>query len=78
MSACCETPAFKPPASPPPVNPQDRVLIGPPNSGNPHFSNRLTGRQKATSRRHRRAAHGPHGRRGRDDLNLIDLPASTP
>jgi ferrous iron transport protein B len=78
MNSCCETPAFKPPKSPPPAG-QIRtvVLIGPPNSGKSTLFNRLTGlRQKVanypgvTVEQHMGLMAGV----GRDDLTLIDLP----
>ncbi len=78
MNACCETPAFKPPA---PSRPESTlktvVLIGPPNSGKSTLFNRLTGlRQKVanypgvTVEQRKGLMAGV----GRDDLTLIDLP----
>ena len=78
MSACCETPAFKPPASPPPVGTlKTVVLIGPPNSGKSTLFNRLTGlRQKVANFPGVTVEQrmGLMAGVGRDDLTLIDLP----
>ena len=51
MSACCETPAFVAPATPPlDATLRTVVLIGPPNSGKSTLFNRLTGlRQKVAN-----------------------------
>jgi ferrous iron transport protein B len=78
MNACCETPAFEPPASPPAEGALRTVLlIGPPNSGKSTLFNRLTGlRQKVanypgvTVEQRKGLMAGV----GRDDLTLIDLP----
>jgi ferrous iron transport protein B len=78
MNACCETPAFEAPTSPPPAGTlKTVVLIGPPNSGKSTLFNRLTGlRQKVanfpgvTVEQHMGLMAGV----GRDDLILIDLP----
>jgi ferrous iron transport protein B len=78
MNACCETPAFEAPGTPPlDATLRTVVLIGPPNSGKSTLFNRLTGlRQKV--------ANFPgvtvEQRMGlmagvdRPDLTLIDLP----
>jgi len=76
MSACCETPAFKPPA-PTESALKTVVLIGPPNSGKSTLFNKLTGlRQKVanypgvTVEQRKGLMAGV----GREDLTLIDLP----
>jgi ferrous iron transport protein B len=78
MNACCETPAFKPPAAAPPDSTLKTVLlIGPPNSGKSTLFNKLTGlRQKVanypgvTVEQRKGLMAGV----GREDLTLIDLP----
>jgi len=78
MNACCETPAFKPPAASLPGSTLKTVLlIGPPNSGKSTLFNKLTGlRQKVanypgvTVEQRKGVMAGV----GRDDLTLIDLP----
>ncbi len=78
MNACCETPAYKPPAgSPHGATLQTVCLIGPPNSGKSTLFNKLTGlRQKVanypgvTVEQHMGLMAGV----GREDLTLIDLP----
>ena len=78
MNACCETPAFKPPAAPLPGSTLKTVLlIGPPNSGKSTLFNKLTGlRQKVanypgvTVEQRKGLMAGV----GREDLTLIDLP----
>ncbi|HEU5352431.1 MAG TPA: ferrous iron transporter B [Terracidiphilus sp.] len=79
MSAsCCTTPAFEPPASPPPEGSiRTVVLIGPPNSGKSTLFNRLTGlRQKVANYPGVTVEQrmGLMAGIGRDDLTLIDLP----
>ena len=78
MSACCETPAFKPPsASPQAATLKTVVLIGPPNSGKSTLFNRLTGlRQKVANYPGVTVEQrmGLMAGVGRDDLTLIDLP----
>ena len=78
MSACCETPAFQPPAAPPPEGAlKTVVLIGPPNSGKSTLFNRLTGlRQKVANYPGVTVEQrmGLMAGVGRDDLTLIDLP----
>ena len=78
MSACCETPAFKPPAAPPPAGTlRTVVLIGPPNSGKSTLFNRLTGlRQKVANYPGVTVEQrmGLMAGVGRPDLTLIDLP----
>jgi ferrous iron transport protein B len=78
MNACCETPAAKQPAAPPPGSTLKTVLlIGPPNSGKSTLFNKLTGlRQKVanypgvTVEQRKGLMAGV----GREDLTLIDLP----
>jgi ferrous iron transport protein B len=78
MNACCETPAFKPPAAALPEGALKTVLlIGPPNSGKSTLFNKLTGlRQKVanypgvTVEQRKGLMAGV----GREDLTLIDLP----
>ena len=78
MSACCETPAFSPPAAPPPLGAlRTVVLIGPPNSGKSTLFNRLTGlRQKVANYPGVTVEQrmGLMAGVGRPDLTLIDLP----
>ncbi|MGD0789802.1 MAG: FeoB small GTPase domain-containing protein, partial [Terracidiphilus sp.] len=78
MSACCETPAFKPPsASPQAATLKTVVLIGPPNSGKSTLFNRLTGlRQKVANYPGVTVEQrmGLMAGVGRPDLTLIDLP----
>jgi len=78
MSACCDTPAFKPPAAPPPSGVlRTVVLIGPPNSGKSTLFNRLTGlRQKVANYPGVTVEQrmGLMAGVGRPDLTLIDLP----
>ena len=78
MSACCETPAFVPPAAHPSSGPlKTVVLIGPPNSGKSTLFNRLTGlRQKVANYPGVTVEQrmGVMAGVGRDDLTLIDLP----
>ena len=78
MSACCETPAFVPPPSPPPSGTlKTVVLIGPPNSGKSTLFNRLTGlRQKVANYPGVTVEQrmGLMAGVGRADLTLIDLP----
>jgi ferrous iron transport protein B len=78
MSACCEVPAFKPPAAPPPAGAlKTVVLIGPPNSGKSTLFNRLTGlRQKVANYPGVTVEQrmGLMAGVGRPDLTLIDLP----
>jgi ferrous iron transport protein B len=78
MSACCETPAFVPPSTPPPAGAlRTVVLIGPPNSGKSTLFNRLTGlRQKVANYPGVTVEQrmGLMAGVGRDDLTLIDLP----
>ncbi len=77
MNACCETPAFKPPAPLPGNTLKTVLLIGPPNSGKSTLFNKLTGlRQKVanypgvTVEQRKGVMAGV----GREDLTLIDLP----
>ena len=77
MNACCETPAFKPPAPLPGSTLKTVLLIGPPNSGKSTLFNKLTGlRQKVanypgvTVEQRKGVMAGV----GREDLTLIDLP----
>jgi ferrous iron transport protein B len=78
MSSCCETPAYVPPAAPPPGGTLRTIaLIGPPNAGKSTLFNKLTGlRQKVanypgvTVEQRMGAMAGV----GRPDLTLIDLP----
>ena len=78
MNACCETPAFKPPAAPPHKGALETVvLIGPPNSGKSTLFNRLTGlRQKVANYPGVTVEQrmGLMAGVGREDLTLIDLP----
>jgi ferrous iron transport protein B len=78
MSACCETPAFEAPLSPPPAGAlKTVVLIGPPNSGKSTLFNRLTGlRQKVANFPGVTVEQrmGLMAGVGREDLVLIDLP----
>ena len=78
MSACCETPAFKPPTAPQPAGVLSTVvLIGPPNSGKSTLFNRLTGlRQKVANFPGVTVEQrmGLMAGVGRPDLTLIDLP----
>ena len=78
MNACCETPAFVPPAPRPSSGPLKTVaLIGPPNSGKSTLFNRLTGlRQKVANYPGVTVEQrmGVMAGVGRDDLTLIDLP----
>jgi len=78
MSACCETPAFEPPAAPGPDGSlRTVVLIGPPNSGKSTLFNRLTGlRQKVANYPGVTVEQrmGLMAGVGREDLTLIDLP----
>jgi ferrous iron transport protein B len=78
MSACCETPAFVPPAMPASGGAlRTVVLIGPPNSGKSTLFNRLTGlRQKVANYPGVTVEQrmGLMAGVGRDDLTLIDLP----
>lgn len=78
MSSCCDTPAFEPPAAPPPAGTlRTIVLIGPPNSGKSTLFNRLTGlRQKVANYPGVTVEQrmGLMAGVGRDDLTLIDLP----
>ena len=78
MNACCETPAFVPPAPrPSPGTLKTVALIGPPNSGKSTLFNRLTGlRQKVANYPGVTVEQrmGVMAGVGRDDLTLIDLP----
>ena len=78
MNACCETPAFDAPTSPPLAGAlKTVVLIGPPNSGKSTLFNRLTGlRQKVANFPGVTVEQrmGLMAGVGRDDLVLIDLP----
>jgi ferrous iron transport protein B len=78
MNACCDVPAFSPPAAPPPAHALKTVLlIGPPNSGKSTLFNRLTGlRQKVANYPGVTVEQrmGLMAGVGRDDLTLIDLP----
>jgi ferrous iron transport protein B len=78
MSSCCSTPAFEPPAAPPPEGAlRTVVLIGPPNSGKSTLFNRLTGlRQKVANYPGVTVEQrmGLMAGVDRDDLTLIDLP----
>ena len=77
MNACCETPVFEPPASPPQGALRTVVLIGPPNSGKSTLFNKLTGlRQKVANYPGVTVEQrmGLMAGVGRDDLTLIDLP----
>ena len=78
MSACCETPGFKPPASGSTEGAIKTVaLIGPPNAGKSTLFNKLTGlRQKVANYPGVTVEQrmGLMAGIGRDDLTLIDLP----
>ena len=78
MNACCETPAFEAPTSPPFAGAlKTVVLIGPPNSGKSTLFNRLTGlRQKVANFPGVTVEQrmGLMAGVGREDLVLIDLP----
>jgi len=78
MNACCETPAFVPPAAPAAEGAlKTVVLIGPPNSGKSTLFNRLTGlRQKVANYPGVTVEQrmGLMAGVGREDLTLIDLP----
>jgi len=78
MSACCETPAFVPPAPrPSPSALKTVALIGPPNSGKSTLFNKLTGlRQKVANYPGVTVEQrmGVMAGVGRADLTLIDLP----
>jgi ferrous iron transport protein B len=78
MNACCETPAFKPPAAAPPGSTLKTVLlIGPPNSGKSTLFNKLTGlRQKVANYPGVTVEQrmGLMAGVDREDLTLIDLP----
>lgn len=78
MSSCCTTPAFEPPAAPPPAGAiRTLALIGPPNSGKSTLFNRLTGlRQKVANYPGVTVEQrmGVMAGVGREDLTLIDLP----
>ncbi len=77
MNACCETPAFEPPVSPPSGALQTVALIGPPNSGKSTLFNKLTGlRQKVANYPGVTVEQrmGLMAGVGREDLTLIDLP----
>src|ERR1017187_5897720 len=78
MNACCETPAFEAPTSPPLAGAlKTVVLIGPPNSGKSTLFNRLTGlRQKVANFPGVTVEQrmGLMAGVGREDLVLIDLP----
>ena len=78
MNACCETPAFKPPAAGSSASGlKTIVLIGPPNSGKSTLFNKLTGlRQKVANYPGVTVEQrmGLMAGIGRDDLTLIDLP----
>jgi ferrous iron transport protein B len=77
MNACCETPAFVPPAPSSVSGLKTVVLIGPPNSGKSTLFNRLTGlRQKVANYPGVTVEQrmGLMAGVGRDDLTLIDLP----
>jgi len=78
MNACCETPAFMPPAAPAAEGAlQTVVLVGPPNSGKSTLFNRLTGlRQKVANYPGVTVEQrmGLMAGVGREDLTLIDVP----
>ncbi len=77
MNACCETPAFKPPAPLPGSTLKTVLLIGPPNSGKSTLFNKLTGlRQKVANYPGVTVEQrmGVMAGVGREDLTLIDLP----
>jgi ferrous iron transport protein B len=78
MNACCDVPAFVPPAASPAAEAlKTVVLIGPPNSGKSTLFNRLTGlRQKVANYPGVTVEQrmGLMAGVGRDDLTLIDLP----
>jgi ferrous iron transport protein B len=77
VNACCETPAFKPPASSAESALKTVVLIGPPNSGKSTLFNKLTGlRQKVANYPGVTVEQrmGLMAGVGREDLTVIDLP----
>jgi ferrous iron transport protein B len=78
MNACCQTPAFEPPAGSSPESGLKTVaLIGPPNAGKSTLFNKLTGlRQKVANYPGVTVEQrmGLMAGIGRDDLTLIDLP----
>ncbi len=77
MNACCETPAFQPPAASSESALKTVVLIGPPNSGKSTLFNKLTGlRQKVANYPGVTVEQrmGLMAGVGRQDLTLIDLP----
>jgi ferrous iron transport protein B len=77
MNACCETPAFKPPAALSESALKTVILIGPPNSGKSTLFNKLTGlRQKVANYPGVTVEQrmGLMAGVGREDLTLIDLP----
>jgi len=78
MSACCETPSFKPPVTSSPESTlKTVVLIGPPNAGKSTLFNKLTGlRQKVANYPGVTVEQrmGLMAGVGREDLTLIDLP----
>jgi len=77
VNACCETPAFKPPASSAETALKTVVLIGPPNSGKSTLFNKLTGlRQKVANYPGVTVEQrmGLMAGVGREDLTVIDLP----
>ena len=78
MNACCQTPAFEPPAaSSSGSGLQTVALIGPPNAGKSTLFNKLTGlRQKVANYPGVTVEQrmGLMAGIGRDDLTLIDLP----
>jgi ferrous iron transport protein B len=78
MNACCQTPAFEPPAASSTGSGLKTVaLIGPPNAGKSTLFNKLTGlRQKVANYPGVTVEQrmGLMAGIGRDDLTLIDLP----